>query len=205
MTIILENISKKFGRNTLFSNLDYRFELNKIYGIQGHNGSGKSTLLKVILGLESPNSGQLIYNHIEKIEREMIYKYISIQAPYIDFPLNLTLQEFFDFHFSNSKKYNDNFDKLVESSNLPSDVLLSDFSSGMMQKVKLIIAFMTKSFVVLLDEPTEMLDENGRLFFKNMINDYSKDRIVVISSNKSQDFVYCDETLDILEFKIRLL
>ena len=55
----LKNISKSYGEKFIFNNLTYTFHKGDVYWLQGKNGVGKSTLLKLILGIESPDSGEL--------------------------------------------------------------------------------------------------------------------------------------------------
>ena len=57
MNIQLENISKRYGFEWIFKQVNYQFEANKKYAIVGPNGSGKSTLLKIISGGLVPTSG----------------------------------------------------------------------------------------------------------------------------------------------------
>ena len=58
--IQLTNISKNFGKQELFSNLNFKLNSGNKVGLVGRNGSGKSTLFKLILGEETPDSGEVI-------------------------------------------------------------------------------------------------------------------------------------------------
>jgi len=55
-TIELRNISKVIKNNIVLSNINYKFESGKVYGLKGRNGSGKSMLLRTISGLIRPTS-----------------------------------------------------------------------------------------------------------------------------------------------------
>ena len=67
MNIQLENISKRFGFEWIFKQINFQFEQGKQYAIVGPNGSGKSTLLKVISNGLMPTSGNAQYTFKDKI------------------------------------------------------------------------------------------------------------------------------------------
>ena len=59
MSLSLINIAKKYNRDWVFQNANYKFEIPGTYVIQGHNGSGKSTFLKILSGFLTPTEGEL--------------------------------------------------------------------------------------------------------------------------------------------------
>ncbi len=62
--------------------------------------------------------------------------------------------------------------------------------------MKLAQAFFTDVPVILLDEPTTNLDDNGILLYKNLISNYCKERLLIVSSNDKQEYDFCDEVID---------
>lgn len=58
--IKVDNVTKKFGSDTVLCNVSLEFEKGKIYGIVGGNGSGKTVLFKIIIGFLKPTSGRVI-------------------------------------------------------------------------------------------------------------------------------------------------
>lgn len=206
MQIKLTKVGKRFNREWIFRNLNFEFHTKRSYAITGPNGSGKSTLLQVIAGATVFNEGNIEYFHPrKKIIAEDIYSNISIAAPYLELVEEMTLTEFFLFH-SNLKSWLHGIDskKIISIINLEDAVQkqLRYFSSGMKQRVKLAQAIFSDVPVVLLDEPCTNLDEDGIALYKNLVNDYCKDRLLIVSSNDIQEYDFCDEIIDIKNYKL---
>src|SRR6476659_8210823 len=199
MKIILEQISRRFNREWIFKNIDYSFETGNSYAILGINGSGKSTLLQVIAGSLSPSSGQLIYKSDEKeIPVEQIFKNLSIAAPYLELIEEFTLIETLDFHFQFKARLNNlNNDQLIKLLNMESSAKkqLKYFSSGMKQRVKLVVALCSDTPILLLDEPTSNLDEQGINWYKELIAQFTNHRLVIICSNQAHEYEFCNHQL----------
>lgn len=203
MKIEVNSLSKSFGDKLIFKNFSYSFLSNHSYGISGLNGSGKSTLLKLLSGFSTPDEGSVRYlNHGSIIPRDKIFEHISFIAPYIDIPLSYTFSELLTYHFSFRKPWKSISQKEIEEMfDFPKKQLIQNFSSGMQQRVKLALAFFTDSTILLLDEPTETLDENGYKLYSELLDKYTSDRLVIISSNKDRDFYNVQEVLSIENFK----
>lgn len=202
MHIRLEAIQKSYQKKQIFKNLSTEFESGKRYGVAGYNGSGKSTFLKILAGFITPNTGSVRYTIAEKsIPVESVYKYISFVAPYIDLPTDLNFYELLDFHFSmKNRQGNANNDQINEYFHLPTELPIRQFSSGMLQRVKLALAFFTESNLVLLDEPTETLDEKGFELFATLLENLSTNKTVIIASNKDKDFIGCESILRVNDY-----
>ena len=84
MKIELSDIGKRFNRDWIFKNVRAEFVAGKMYALLGHNGSGKSTLLKVISGHLSPSEGKITWADQKNIDREDIFRHVSLCAPYLD-------------------------------------------------------------------------------------------------------------------------
>lgn len=101
MRIELTGLGKKFNRDWIFKGIDVTIASSDRVAIIGPNGSGKSTLLQVISGVLSPNAGTIAFQNAGvDISVENIYKNISIAAPYLELPEEMTLMELIQFHFS---------------------------------------------------------------------------------------------------------
>jgi ABC-type multidrug transport system ATPase subunit len=201
--IEIRDLSKSFGDKLVFKNLDYTFVSDKLYGISGSNGSGKSTLLKLLSGFTTPTSGSIYYSlQDKKIDRERIFEYISFIAPYIEVPTQFNFSELLDFHFNFRRAYRNISTTEIETIfKFPKDRLISKYSSGMIQRVKLALAFFSDSKILLLDEPTETLDEQGYHLYVDLLKSYADDRIVIISSNKERDFYNVNNIIAIEDYK----
>jgi ABC-type multidrug transport system ATPase subunit len=191
------NLGKRFNSEWIFRNFNYRFEQGKTYAITGPNGSGKSTLLHVLWGQLPPTIGAIEYSiHSVKTPVEEIYKEVSIAAPYLDLIEEYTLHELIRFHFSLRKireglQTSDVLD-LLELSHAK-DKPLSDFSSGMRQRVKLGLAFFTASRFLFLDEPGTNLDAPS---FQ-----VSNACTVFIASNVAEEYTSASHFISVSDFK----
>lgn len=187
MQLILEGLSKKYPRNKLFENLNQVFETNNVYAITGENGSGKSTLIKIIAGVIASSKGQVKYFENKKlVEKEMIHQLLGIAAPYLDLVEEFTLHEHLDFH-SKFRKVRKGFqlDEEIKNANLQKSMNkpVAEFSSGMQQRLKLILCCGFEAKVLLLDEPTSHLDQKGITWYKELLKKTIDNRITLIASN----------------------
>lgn len=206
MRIELTNVGKRFNREWIFRNLNFNFSSGYSYAITGPNGSGKSTLLQIIAGAASHNEGEIKYFISEnKLPDENIFLNISIAAPYLELVEEMTLIEFFTFH-SNLKPWLQNFssEKIISIIGLQEAAKkqIRYFSSGMKQRVKLAQAIFSDAAVVLLDEPCTNLDEEGIFLYKDLINNYCKKRLVIVSSNDKQEYDFCEEVINMSAIKL---
>ena len=201
MNISLHNAGKRFNREWIFRHVDYQFTSGRVYAITGPNGSGKSTLLQLISGASMVSEGSVVY---EKIKQEDAYKYVSIAAPYLQLIEEMTLDEFLNFH-SGLKKWL----PAVTTSQVISTIDLERathkqiryFSSGMKQRVNLAQAIFSDVPLVLLDEPTTNLDEDGIQLYCRLVNEFCGDRLLIVISNDKQDYEFSDEVLDMKNYK----
>lgn len=204
MNISLSNIGRRFNKEWIFKGIDYQFEHGQKYAVLGPNGSGKSTLLSVLLGSLTPSEGTMNYFNSQEIGVESIYKHLSFAAPYIDLIEEFTLQETIDFHFQ-FKDYVKGLNGLgllrllgLEKSQ---DKALKHFSSGMKQRTKLALACCTNSSILLLDEPTSNLDTQGIDWYLALIEEYGKDKMIIVGSNQEHEYGFCEGRLNISDYK----
>ena len=201
----LLDVGKRFNREWIFRHCSYEFTSGKSYAITGPNGSGKSTLLQVIAGATLHNEGSITFNNRQQItDTEKHYTCISIAAPYLELIEEMTAKEMLEFH---SK-----FKPLMQSLSVE-DMLqtvglekainkqIRYYSSGMKQRLKLAQAFFSNSPVLLLDEPTTNLDADGIALYHTLIGNYTKDKLVIVSSNVKQEYDFCEEVIGIGKYK----
>lgn len=204
MKIELLGVSKRFNYEWIFRDLNYNFESSNSYAITGQNGSGKSTLLKIISGQLSPSEGSISYYHQKSIPVENIYTEVAFTAPYIELVDDFSLFEYLQFHFSFKKVLNGHtLTELLEISGLQKhrNKSLKTFSSGMKQRVKLITTILSDTKLLLLDEPSSNLDAAGVLWYQQLMDQYRSERIVIVGSNMEREYLFCNKTLNIAEYK----
>ena len=194
MNIKFENVSKKFGAKKVIKNFSKSFKRKK-YAIVGDNGSGKSTLLQLISNLMTPSDGKIIYSLEDiEIDQELFIKKIIFSAPYQKLVEELTVKEFLIFHYK-FRDYIKNPLTILSEFGLENfkNTQIKNLSSGAEQKLKLLISFNTKADFILLDEPTTNLDRKGITIYTKTIKKYSKDKGIIIATNREKDIVF-DET-----------
>ena len=203
MQITLNNVGKRFNREWIFRHFDYTFSAGKKYAITGSNGSGKSTLLQVIAGSLSHNEGKDDFTVQQQvIEDEQHFQEISIAAPYLELIEEMTAGEFLSFH-KQFKLLTIPDKEILEIAGLQKAVnkQIRYYSSGMKQRLKLAQAFFCNSAVLLLDEPTTNLDPEGILLYQQLIENYTAEKLVIISSNDLQEYEFCDAVIAIGDYK----
>lgn len=205
MDIVLDNVGKRYRFDWIFRNVSYHFKSGHKYAITGPNGSGKSTFLKVLCGYLSPSKGKVHFKNQDKeIAIDDVYQSMSYSAPYIELIEEFTLKEALQFHM--------NFKPIYKGIGLEDLITLVDlkksrnkeirfFSSGMKQRVKLLLSICSVSEVLLLDEPTTNLDEKGAAWYQDIMKEFAMDRTIIVASNVASDFQFCEERLDITNFK----
>ncbi len=204
MSLSLINIGKKYNKDWVFRNVNFQFNLPGSYVIKGSNGSGKSTLLKIISGhLSASNGDQKLMIGNKEVPIENWSNHISYAAPYLELVEDMYLEEFLKF-YTQFKRLNKGMtiNTFITTTYLESsrDKQIKNFSSGMKQRLKIGLAWLTDVSVVLLDEPCSNLDERGIQWYKKMATKYSKDKLVIVCSNNIQEeFFFCKNTLNIDE------
>jgi ABC-type multidrug transport system ATPase subunit len=207
MTISLSDAGKRFNREWIFRHFTYTFEEGKSYAIIGPNGSGKSTLLQAISGAMHINEGSLKYEaggQKSEIPPDEVYSHVSICAPYLEVVEEMTLKEFLNFH-NGFKPFLTGItvDFIISSLGLEKAVnkQIRYYSSGMKQRVKLAQCIFSDTAIVLLDEPCTNLDASGMELYNQLIADYCKKRMVIVSSNDHHEYEFCQEKINIMTWK----
>lgn len=206
-SVRIVNYTKKIKNNVILDNINYTFEKGKIYGIIGRNGSGKTMLLRAICGLIFPDNGEVY------IDDKQLHKDIS-------FPDNCgviienskLLPNFSGFEnlkiLSKIKKTasdNDIISALeivgLEPQNKKK---VKAYSLGMKQRLSIAQAIFEKPELLLMDEPTNALDEKGVDMIRNILQKFrDNEAIVLIASHNKEDIeILADEIINISDGKI---
>lgn len=205
LEIKLQQIGKRYRFDWIFRRLDYTFCAGEAYAILGANGSGKSTLLKVLAGHLSPTKGRIEFVNLGRVvAADEVYRQVSYAAPYIELIEEFTLREQLVFH--------QRFQPLqpgLDTATLLDILQLKNatnkeirfFSSGMKQRLKLVLAACAATSVLLLDEPTTNLDEQGMRWYLDLMERFAKNRLVVVASNVPLDYQFCAHQINIQHFK----
>ena len=203
MEINLTNTGKRFNLDWIFRHFNYNFSSQNSYAIIGSNGSGKSTLLQTIAGAITLSEGSIDYIlHQQKIDPQKAYLNLSIATPYLELIEEMTSLEFLDFH-QHFKPLSTDIKSILEEVGLTNAThkQIRYYSSGMKQRLKLAQAFFSKTEVLLLDEPCTNLDATGIKLYQSLIEKYSQNRLVIVSSNDLNEYEFCKERISIEDYK----
>lgn len=205
MKIILDNIGRRFNQEWIFKSLNYVFEEGNSYAILGANGSGKSTLIQLIAASLSPSEGTIVYQkNGEALDGELVFKQLSMATPYLELVDEFSLEESIDFHFK-FKAYLPETNKELVLDTLAlhkaKHKAVKYFSSGMKQRLKLALALFSDVPLVLLDEPTANLDEQGIAWYHQLIQLYGNTRTIIVCSNQTHEYEFCSHSLQLADYK----
>lgn len=205
MKIILSNAGKRFNRDWIFQKFHYTFLAGHTYAITGSNGSGKSTLLQALAGSLEISEGKISWEkEADRVNPENIYTHLTIAAPYVEVIEEMTAAEFLAFH--------QQFKPLLPGVTIKEILRLIGlekaaskqirfYSSGMKQRIKLAQAIFSDVPLLLLDEPCTNLDVAGIELYHMLINNYAKNKTIIVSSNDPNEYSFCKNVISIMEYK----
>ncbi len=206
MRIVVENIGKKFIKEWIIREASFELTTGNSYTFVGPNGSGKSTLIQLLTGMVPVTKGNISFIDAQNkaLNVDVWYKKIVIAAPYLELVEEFTLRELIEFH-GKFKPFKNNItsaelEDFMELSHA-SNKTIRHFSSGMKQRLKLGLAFMSDVPIVFLDEPTSNLDTHGIEWYRRNIDQISNDQMVILGSNVAQEYDFCKNIISVSSFK----
>jgi ABC-type multidrug transport system ATPase subunit len=203
--ITLSEVGKKFISEWIFRGVSLQLTQGESYTFVGPNGSGKSTLIQLLMGSVPPTEGSIRFelNH-KDLDIDDWYRHMVLAAPYLELIEEFTLRELVEFHqqFKPLKKGlgAPDFEEFVQLSHARNKVI-RHFSSGMKQRVKLGLAFLSDVPLVLLDEPTSNLDARGIQWYLDQVVQLNGNQLVVLGSNQPKEYEFCENIVSISAFK----
>jgi ABC-type multidrug transport system ATPase subunit len=201
LSIHLKNIGKRYQFQWILRELNLDVLPEERLAVVGPNGAGKSTLMKILSGYLTPSEGKAQFILDQKtIASDQIFQYVSFAAPYIHLIEELTLREAIAFHHKFKKPQKSLSDQdILDISMLEKhiDKRVKELSSGMYQRLKLTLAMTSQSPLLLLDEPTSYLDDKGKKWFMDRLEEFSEKRTLVMASNDPFDLQFCQREITI--------
>lgn len=176
-----KNITKNYGDKEILKNINLTISSGKIIGLLGKNGTGKTTLIKLINGLLTPTTGEILVNGKPLgIESKLSISYLP-ERTYLDksMTVNDTVKYFTEFYqnFNPEKAY-----KLLKDLNLDCNQKLQKMSKGMQEKVQLVLVMSREADLYILDEPLGGVDPATRDYILDTILSNFKDGSSVLIS-----------------------
>lgn len=182
-----KNVNKSFDEKVILTDISFKIEPNKIIGLLGKNGMGKTTIIKLINGLLTPTSGEiLINNEAPGVNSKKIISYLP-ERLCLDRSMNVyqVINYYKDFYidFNEEKAY-----KLLDDLNLSKNDNLSKMSKGMIEKLQLILVMSREADLYVLDEPLGGVDPATRDYILDTIlSNFKNGASILISTHLIQD------------------
>lgn len=205
--IQLQNVTKRIKENTVLDNVSYMFKSGFVYGLYGQNGSGKTMLLRAISGLINLDSGSIfidgekLHDKIEfPPETGIVIENMEL-LPECSAKRNLQM-------LAKIKNIADEKDIIFSLERVgldpDSDKKVKKFSLGMKQRLNIAQAIFENQKIILLDEPTNALDEEAvQLIYKIIREEKSRGATIIVATHHKEDLKeVCDVILKIAEGKI---
>lgn len=197
----LENITMIFGQKQAVKDVNVILH-HGIYGLLGANGAGKTTLMKMVCGVLQPSNGNILYNgkNIVKIDEEYRGELGYLPQNFGYYP-DFSAQDFMYYMAAlkgiEKNKARKKTQELLEQVNLRDDAKkkIRTFSGGMRQRLGIAQALLNEPSILVLDEPTAGLDPKERMKFRNIIEKFSMEKIVIFSTHIVSDIDYIADTV----------
>jgi heme exporter protein A len=202
LKIVASGLSKSYnGIDFVFQNISFEIHNGSVFGIFGLNGSGKSTLLKILAKILIPTEGKVsVFCNTSDCIPEKQRLIQGLVAPYLVLFEEFNPLEHIEINSRIlGKKYRKEFaEELIEEFGLTKAVgkHIKEFSSGMKQRMKYILALLFEPEILFLDEPFTNLDENGIQRVEDFIREYQTNgKIVVIATNDKREASFCNRSI----------
>ncbi len=184
--ILTEKLTKHYGEVQALVDLDLQVAMGEVFGFLGPNGAGKTTMIRTILDLIHPTSGRAtvvgLDSHADSVE---IRRHVGYLPSDLSMYPNLTGRDMITY-FSNLRGGVDRsyVDELANRLQADLGKKVGDLSSGNRQKVGLILTFMSKPKLIIMDEPSTGLDPLVQREFQAMMREVAAEgRTVFLSSH----------------------
>ena len=205
--IQLQNVTKRIKENTVLDNVSYTFKSGFVYGLYGQNGSGKTMLLRAISGLINLDSGSIfidgekLHDKIEfSPETGIVIENMEL-LPECSAKRNLQMLAKIK-NIADEKDISFSLERVGLDPD--SDKKVKKFSLGMKQRLNIAQAIFENQKIILLDEPTNALDEEAvQLIYKIIREEKSRGATIIVATHHKEDLKeVCDVILKIAEGKI---
>lgn len=206
--IEVNNLSMKYGKNTVLNDINIKFDKSQIIALMGPNGSGKSTLLKSILGLVIPSGGNITVNNSDTKKNYLYRNNIGYMPQIANYPENLMVKELINIVSDIRNKPAETDNELFEKFEIKEilNKYFGQLSGGFKQRVTAAIAFLFNPEILILDEPTASLDPLATEILKTKIlKSKNENKLVIISSHIISEMdELADKIIYLLEGKVIL-
>jgi len=190
MSIVVNNLTKKFGSQRAIDNISFEVKTGEILGFLGPNGAGKTTTMKILTCYMAPSDGEAKINDLSILEQQDEIKkkigYLPENNPlYYDMPVLDYLKFVADLQGVRKDKIQERIGEMVYvcGLNIEKHKKIGELSKGFRQRVGLAQAMIHDPEILILDEPTTGLDPNQIVEIRKLIKELGKHKTVILSTH----------------------
>lgn len=201
--ITLEKLKLGYGNAVVLSNIDLKIEEKDFICIVGPNGSGKTTLIRSILGLIKPMSGKIHYENIEQKSIGYMPQETSVDpyfpASVFEIVLSGMLNRGNNFYNQEAKEKAIKALEKLDIAKLK-DASFSELSGGQRQKVLLARALVATEKLLILDEPSNNLDQKSKANLYSLVKKINNDHgiaVIMVTHDLDHDNLIGDKILSL--------
>lgn len=210
MSIVVENLTKKYGSQRAVDNISFEVNTGEILGFLGPNGAGKTTTMKIITCFMAPNEGDVKVNGISIHDNPDLIKtkigYLPEHNPlYHDMQIFDYLKFVAELQGVPKEKVPERIAEMIKVCGLNAEKhkKIGELSKGYRQRVGLAQAMIHDPEILILDEPTTGLDPNQIVEIRKLIRELGKAKTVILSTHILPEVeATCDRILIINNGKI---
>lgn len=188
----IENISKKYRRKTVLDNISMKME--GIYGLLGPNGAGKTTLMKILATIIEPTEGKINFNHLYWNQKHKVRKKIGYLPQRFSAYAQVRVYECLNHlamlkGLKEKKHRHEQIIDILDKVNLSQQAQdkVKTLSGGMLRRLGIGQALLGDPPILIIDEPTAGLDIDERAKFRQVLQQISDHRLIVISTHLTED------------------
>ncbi len=195
--IKVKDVCKYFGKTQVLDHVNMECRQGEITGIIGRNGAGKTVLFKIICGLLSLDSGEILINGIKRERQADVLPSVGIIIEEPAFLKNYSgiknLEYLYTINNKNNRRYlESNMEKVGLDPKSKKHV--GKYSMGMRQRLAIAQSIMEEPEFLILDEPFNGLDSHGVNEMRELFLELKKrGKVILIASHNSEDInILCD-------------
>jgi len=199
IVISLRNITKKFGKQTVLNQIDFKIPRGRIIGLIGPSGAGKSTIIKIILGMEVADTGSTTIFNQTMPNRKLLGRigYMAqSDALYEQLTGRENLKFYADMKAVKGSAATEQIKHIAQVVDLTKDLdkRVSGYSGGMKRRLSLAIALLGFNDILILDEPTVGVDPAlRRKIWSELQNLRDKGMTILVTTHVMDEAELTDE------------
>ena len=196
MRVEIQNLTKRFGQKTAVDDVSLTLT-SGVWGLIGANGAGKTTLMRMLAGILTPTSGRVLCDGADTLSLGEAWRDMLGYLPqHFGFYPEFTVADYLDYmaalkglEKTAARKKIEELCEILSLTRVYKNKI-KKLSGGTQRRVGIAQAMLNDPEVLILDEPTSGLDPGERVRFRNLLSEFARDRIVLISTHIVSDIEY---------------